>query len=199
MSGGNAEAVTPKKRSPLRYVLYVLIAIVLLVAIPFGVAATRPDDFRVTRSLSIPAPPSAVFPHVNDLRKWEAWSPYDKRDPAMKRTYTGPESGTGAKYAWNGNNEVGEGSSTIIESRPNELVKLDLHFIRPFEGRNVADFTFKPEKKSDNTLVTWSLEGKHTLISKVMCLFMSMDKMVGADFETGLQNLKTVVNADIKK
>src|SRR5262245_38163977 len=109
MSSGNAEPVAPKKRSPFRYVLYVLIAIVLLVAILFGIAATRPDELRVSRSLTIPAPASAVFPHVNELKKWVAWNPFEKRDPNLKKSFTGPDSGVGAQYGWIGNSDVGEG------------------------------------------------------------------------------------------
>jgi hypothetical protein len=191
---GGATAAGPKKRSKLMVVLYILIALVLLIAVFLGVAALQPSDFRVSRSATISAPPSEIFPHVNELSKWQAWSPYDKRDPALKRTYSGPDSGTGASYHWNGNKQVGEGTMKIIESHPNELVKIDLHFIRPFEGTSIAAFTFEPEG-AGTTRVTWNLEGKHTLIPKAMGLIMSMDKMIGSDFEAGLRNLKSVVEA----
>jgi hypothetical protein len=130
---------------------------------------------------------------VNDFHNWEAWSPYAKRDPAMKKSYEGPSAGTGAVYAWNGNSEVGEGRTTITESRLNKLVRIQLDFVRPFAGTNAADFTFKPE--GSGTAVTWSLAGKKNFMSKAVGLFINMDKMIGGDFETGLAQLKSVVEA----
>ena len=117
-------------------------------------------------------------------------APYAKRDPAMKKTYEGAPAGTGAIYTWAGNNEVGEGRLTIVESRPNELITIKLEFVRPFAATNTAEFTFKPE--GDQTAVTWSLTGKNNLISKAIGLFMDVDKMVGGDFEKGLADLKSV-------
>jgi Polyketide cyclase / dehydrase and lipid transport len=164
-----------------------------LVALFLIIVALRPSDFRVSRTASIFAPPKAVFAQVNDFHKWQAWSPYDKRDPAMKRTYEGPREGTGASYAWNGNNEVGEGRTTIIESKTGELIRIKLEFVRPFAGTSTAEITFKPD--GDRTAVTWSLTGKHAFVPKAVGLFINMDKMIGGDFETGLANLKSVVEA----
>ena len=136
-----------------------------------------------------------IFPLVNDFHQWTAWSPYDKRDPAMKRTYEGPPAGTGASYAWSGNGHVGEGRSTIIESRPSELVRIKLEFVRPFAGTNTAEFTFQPQGK--RTTVTWALAGKYNFMSKAVGLVMNMDKMIGGDFDEGLANLKTVVEGKV--
>lgn len=126
-------------------ILIALAAIVAVIVIVFVVvAAMQPTDFRVSRAATISAPPPAVFAQVNDFHKLEAWSPYDKRDPAMKKTYEGAPAGTGASYSWNGNNEVGEGRSTITDSRPNDLIRIKLQFVRPFACTNTAEFTFKP-------------------------------------------------------
>lgn len=171
----------------------ILIALAVIVAVFIGVVAMQPSDFRIARTATISAPASAVFAQVNDFHKWEAWSPYEKLDPAMKKTYEGAPVGIGAIYSWAGNSEVGEGRTTIIESRPDELIRIKLEFIKPFAVTNAAEFTFKPE--GDQTAVTWSLTGKNNFISKAICLFMDMDKMVGGDFEQGLADLKTVVES----
>jgi carbon monoxide dehydrogenase subunit G len=171
----------------------VLVAVVVIVLVFVGVVAMRPSDFRVARSATMSAPPAAVFAQVNDFHNWEAWSPYAKRDPAMKKTYEGAAAGAGAVYTWSGNNEVGEGRTTITESRPNELVRIRLEFVRPFAGTNAGEFTFKPE--GNGTVVTWSLAGKYNFLSKAVGLFINMDKMIGGDFETGLAQMKAVVEA----
>jgi hypothetical protein len=137
------------------------------------------------------APPAAPFEQVNDFHKWQAWSPWDKIDPAMKRTYEGPEAGKGAIYKWVGNSEVGEGSMTITESKPNDLIKIKLVFVKPMEGDSDTEFTFKPE--GDDTLVTWTMAGKRDFLKKAFCLFMSMDKMIGEKFDEGLAEMKKVV------
>jgi Polyketide cyclase / dehydrase and lipid transport len=168
-----------------------IVALALIVLVI--VIAMRPDDFRVARTVSMAAPASKVFPHVNDFHLWQAWSPYDKRDPAMQRTYDGAIAGTGAIYAWNGNNDVGEGRSTITESRANELIRIKLEFMRPFAGTNTAEFTFVPQ--GSGTAVTWALIGKYNFMTKAMGLVMSMDKMIGGDFEQGLASLKAIVEA----
>jgi hypothetical protein len=174
-----------------------IVAIVVLGALVLAlIIATRPSEFRVARSATIHAPAEAIFPHVNDFHNWLAWSPYDKRDPLMKRTYEGPPQGTGASYAWNGNGNVGEGRSTIIESRPGELIRIQLEFVRPFAGTNTAEFLFQPQGRQ--TSVTWALSGKYNLMSKAVGLFMNMDKMIGSDFDQGLANLKTVVEDKAK-
>ena len=166
-----------------------LIAIaVILIAI---IAAMQPSDFRVTRTATITAPASAVFPHVNDLQKWDAWSPWAKLDPNAKNSFEGPASGVGAIMRWVGNNKVGQGSMTIMESRPDEFIQFKLEFLKPFAATNTAEFTFNSE--SNQTTVTWCMYGKNNFMGKAMGLFMSCDKMVGGQFEKGLATLKSVV------
>jgi hypothetical protein len=171
----------------------ILIGIVVAIAVFVIVVATRPAEYRVTRSITIAAPAEVVFPQVNELKKWEAWSPWGKIDPAMKLTYEGPPSGTGAIYTWAGNNQVGEGRLTITESRTNELVRCDLEFFKPMAGVSTAEFTFKPE--GNQTTVTWSMTGHNNFISKAVCMFLSMDKMIGGQFEKGLADLKSLSEA----
>ena len=169
----------------------ILIVIAVLILAFVIVVATRPSQFRVTRSTTINAPAAAVFPHVNELKKWEAWNPWGKIDPVMKLTYDGPASGVGANYAWVGNKEVGEGRATITESRPNELVRLKLEFFKPMAGVSTAEFTFKP--KGNQTEVLWDMTGKNNFIAKAFCMFMNMDKMIGGQFEEGLADMKAAV------
>jgi uncharacterized protein YndB with AHSA1/START domain len=169
----------------------IFIGLVVVIAGFLIIVAMQPAEFRVERSATISAPASAVFAQVNDLHKWAAWSPYENRDPAMQRTFEGEPSGPGAIYKWSGNSEVGEGSMTIIESHPNERILIKLEFIKPFAATNTAEFTFEPQ--GDQTVVTWSLSGENNFISKAICMFMDMDKMVGGDFEQGLAKLKSVV------
>jgi len=153
--------------------------------------AFAPKAFRIERSATIKAPASAVFAQVNDFQNWRAWSPWEKLDPALKRSYDGPVSGTGAKYAWIGNRKVGEGRMTIVESKPGELVRIKLEFFKPFAAVNDAQFSFKPA--GDGTAVTWSMTGHNNFLSKAICLFVDMDKMVGGMFEQGLAQMKAVV------
>jgi hypothetical protein len=174
-------------------VLKILIALVVIVAVLAVVVATRPSEFRVQRSTTISAPAPVVFAQVNDFHKWEAWSPYVKRDPAMKKTFEGAPSGVGAIYTWSGNNEVGEGRTTIIESRPSELIRVKLEFVRPFDATSIAEFTFKPE--GERTAVTWSLNGHNNFIAKAMGLVVNLDRMIGGDFETGLAQMKSAAEA----
>ncbi len=164
----------------------VIVAFVVLVA-------TRPSDFRVARSASIPATPDVVFPHVNDLKKWQEWSPWAKMDPNCKVVFEGPVAGVGAKFSWAGNNDVGAGSMTITESRPNEVIRFKLAFLKPMEGTCDTEFTFKPEGGA--TLVTWTMTGKSSFPAKAISLFMDCDKMVGGQFEQGFKNLKAVITA----
>ena len=172
----------------------VLIALVTIVIVFIVVVAMRPSDFRVTRTVRIAAPAAAIFAHVNDFHGWNAWSPYDKRDPAMIKTFEGPQAGTGASYAWTGNSQVGQGRATITESRPSDLIRVRLEFVKPFACTNTAEFTFEPE--GDQTAVTWSLTGRYGFIAKAIGLFMDMDRMVGGDFEVGLAQLKSVVETN---
>jgi hypothetical protein len=173
-----------------------LIALVLIVVVLVAIVAMQPSEFRVARSATIAAPPAAVFAQVNDFHKWEAWSPWAKLDPAMKKAYEGAPAGTGAIYKWNGNNEVGEGSTTITESRPNDLVRIKLEFVRPFAATNDVEFTFKPQ--GEQTVVTWSMNGRNNFVGKAVGLVMNMDKMVGGQFEQGLAQLKSVVEKAAK-
>ena len=175
----------------------ILIAVAVIVVVFVVVVAMQPSEFRVARSTTISAPPPAVFAQVNDFHKWEAWNPWGKIDPAMKQTYEGARAGPGAIYTWVGNKNVGEGRMTLTESRPSDLIRIKLEFLRPFEATNSAEFTFKPE--GNRTAVTWSMEGKNNFIAKAVCLFMNMDKMVGGQFEQGPAQMKAVVEAAPKK
>jgi uncharacterized protein YndB with AHSA1/START domain len=153
-------------------------------------AATKPDTFRVERSVAIAAPPEKIFPLVNDLHQWEPWSPWEKLDPTLKRTYSGAASGVGAVYEWQGNKNVGHGRMEITESTAASKVMLKLHFIKPFEAHNTVEFVLS--KDAGGTRVTQAMYGPSPFISKLMSLVFSMDKMVGSKYEEGLGNLKTL-------
>ena len=157
------------------------------------VVSMQPDTFQVERSASMAAPPDEVFAQVNDFHKWQAWSPWAKLDPSAKNTFEGPDSGEGAIFRWTGDEQVGEGSITITYSHPNEHIGIDLNFIKPFEDQAKVDFTFQP--KGDQTEVTWAMSGENNFVSKLMCMFMSMDEMIGTPFEEGLASIKTIVEA----
>ncbi len=168
-----------------------LIALAAIVAVFVLIVFLQPSEFRIARAATISAPPALVFAHVNDFHRWVAWSPYEKLDPGMKKTYEGPPSGNGASYAWSGNSQAGEGRATIMESRPSDLIRIKLEFIRPLACTNTAEFTFEPA--GGQTAVTWSLAGRNSFMGKAVGLFMNMDKMVGGQFEEGLAQLKSVV------
>jgi carbon monoxide dehydrogenase subunit G len=153
-------------------------------------AATRPDSFSVRRAASIQASPEKIFPLINDFSRWSAWSPYEKKDPAMKRSFSGPAAGKGAVYAWEGNGDVGQGRMEIADAVAPSRVTLKLDFVKPFEAHNRVDFTLEP--KGGATEVTWAMDGPMPFISKVVTLFVDMDRMVGGDFEAGLANLKAI-------
>ena len=176
-----------------RTLVRILIGLAVVIVVFVIIVATRPSEYSVTRSLAIAAPPEAIFPHVNEPRKWEAWNPWGKLDPTMKQTYEGAPAGVGAVYTWAGNREVGEGRMTIIESRPNDLIRVRLEFLKPFAGTSIATFTFKPE--GAGTLVTWSMAGENNFMAKAVHLVMDMDKMIGGNFEKGLAQMKTVAEA----
>lgn len=167
-----------------------LLGLAVVIAAFGAVVATRPGSFVVTRSATIFAPPDRVFPHVNSLRSWTAWSPWEKLDPALKREFEGPESGPGAIYRWQGNKNVGVGSMTISDSQPSELVRIKLEFLKPFAATNDVQFKFEPD--GNKTRVTWSMTGNNNFMAKAMHMFMNIDKMVGGQFEKGLANLKSV-------
>ena len=164
------------------------IAVVVLIAGVLALAATRPDVFRVQRAASIKAPPEKVFAFINDFNRWSAWSPWEKKDPGMKRTYGTVTGGKGATYAWAGNKDVGQGSMEIAESVPNSRIAIKLDFLKPFEAHNTVEFTLEP--KGDSTNVTWAMQGPTPYFAKIVHVFVDMDSMVGKDFESGLANLK---------
>jgi uncharacterized protein YndB with AHSA1/START domain len=178
----------------LKIILIALAAIIIVFVI---IVVLQPSEFRVARSATISAPPATVFAQVNDFHKWEAWNPWGKIDPAMKQTYEGAKAGTGAVYAWAGNSEVGEGRMTITESRPTELIRIQMEFLKPFRATNTAEFTFKPA--GNQTAVTWSMTGNNNFIAKAVHLFMNMDKMIGGQFEKGLASMKSVAEAAPKQ
>ena len=167
----------------------ILIVVVLLVGGVLLVAATRPDALHVERAADVKAPPEKIFPLINDFHSWGAWSPYEKKDPAMKRTYTGAAAGKGAIYEWDGNNDVGQGRMEILESSPSRI-RIKLDFIKPFEGHDIATFTMKPGGSATN--VTWVMDGPTPFLGKVIGVFMNMDTMIGTDFADGLSNLKAL-------
>ena len=166
-----------------------LIAIIVLVAVILIYAATKPDTFHVERSIKIKASPEKIFALISDFHHWDEWTPYNK-DPAMKKTYSGSSSGKGAMFAWEGNKEVGKGEISITSTMPPNKVELDLHMIKPFEGRNVVVFSLNAAE--DSTSITWGMDGKQAFFVKVMGLFMNMDNMVGKDFAVGLAKLKAI-------
>lgn len=165
------------------------IVIVVLAAI-LGVAATRPDTFRVQRTISVKAPPEKIFALINDFHQWGSWSPYENLDPVMKRTFSGAASGKGAAYAWEGSSKVGAGRMEISDASPPSKVIIKLDFIKPIEGHNIAEFSVDTQGDASN--VTWAMYGPSPYVAKVMGMFFSMDSMVGKDFEAGLANLKSV-------
>ena len=173
--------------------IWIGVAVVVLIIAAVAFIATRPTDFRVQRSAHVSAPPPVVFSIINDLHQWGRWSPYDKRDPNMKKAFDGPAEGPGSVYTWNGNNEVGEGRLTIQESKPGELVRMKLEFSRPFKATNEVNFKLVPSE--GGTRISWIMDGKHNFMMKAMSLFMNMDKMIGTDFEQGLANLNTAARS----
>ena len=174
----------------------ILLGLVVIIAAICGFASFQPDEMNVSRSATISAPPEAVFKVVNDFRQWDAWSPWSKLDPNMKKSLEGPSEGVGAIYRWSGNNEVGDGNMKLVESKPNEMIGMKLEFIKPFTGLSDVQFTFVPE--GTGTKVTWSMQSKNDFMSKVIGLFMDFEKMCGDSFIEGLANLDKVVTAASK-
>ena len=172
-----------------RTVQIVIVVLVIIVAAILVLALMKPDSFRVERSATIKAPPEKIYPLLVDFRKWPAWSPWEKKDPAMKRTHGGAASGVGAKYAWEGNKDVGSGSMEIVEATAPSKLVVKLDFIKPFEGHNIAEFTLAPA--AGGTRVNWAMYGPSPFMSKVMQVFMNFDRMIGRDFEEGLAHLKS--------
>ena len=171
--------------------LTVLIVIAVIVAAVLIAAALRPGDFAVQRRVAIRAAPAKIYPMLADFRQWPAWSPWEKLDPAMKRTLSGAPEGPGAVYAWEGSSKVGAGRMEIKEAAAPSTIVIQLDFLRPFEAHNITEFTLLP--RGDATDVTWLTRGPAPFMSKLMSVFVSMDKMIGKDFEKGLANLKAAV------
>ena len=174
----------------------ILLALAFIAIIFIVVTAGRPDEFVVSRSTKISAPPDKVFLNVNDFHKWEAWSPWAKLDPACKYSHEGPVAGAGAGFRWAGNKKVGEGSMTILESRPGDFIRIKLQFLKPFKAVSTVEFTFQAQ--GNQTLVTWDMFVKNNFMSKAMGLFMNCDKMVGGDFDRGLASLKSLAETPAK-
>ena len=171
----------------------ILISLAAIVVLFLVIAALQPAEFKVARSATIAAPPAAVFAQVNDFHRWDAWSPWAKLDPAVKNTFEGASAGTGAIFRWAGNKQVGEGIMTITESRPSELIRIKLDFLKPFANTCAVEFTFKPE--GSQTAVSWSMAGKNKFMAKAVGLLMNCEKMVGGQFEKGLAAMKSVVES----
>jgi Polyketide cyclase / dehydrase and lipid transport len=169
----------------------ILIVLVVLIAGIVLYASTKPDAFHVERTANIKATPDKLFPRINDFHQWQPWSPYEKLDPAMKRSFSGPAAGEGAIYEWEGNSKAGAGRITITQATPPHQVKIKLEMFKPFAATNEVTFTLKPN--GDSTDVTWAMDGQAVLFSKVMGLFFDMDDMVGGQFDEGLRNLTALV------
>jgi uncharacterized protein YndB with AHSA1/START domain len=174
----------------------VVIAIVLAIVIAavLILASTKPDSFSVQRSMVVTAPAEKIFPLISNFHQWAQWSPWENRDPAMKRSYSGSESGKGAVYAWDGNKNVGSGRMEILEDSSPSKIVIKLDFFKPFEGHNTAEFTMQPERNAGSTAtnVNWVMHGPAPFMHRVMQVFMNFDKMIGKDFEAGLARLKTL-------
>jgi len=171
----------------------IIVGVVVVILI---VAAMQPAQFRVSRSASIKASPAEIFAQVNDLHNMNTWNPWLEPDPNIKLTYDGPPAGTGALYNWDGNGNVGAGRLTIVDSHPSTSIRIKLDFFRPFASTADAEFTFKTE--GDQTIVTWTMDGQKIFLTKLFGLIMSMDKMIGGNFEKGLANLKARVEGSPK-
>ncbi|CAE6766417.1 SRPBCC family protein [Paraburkholderia haematera] len=170
----------------------ILIAVVAAVGLLLIYAATRPDNFRIERSVLIKAPPERIYGLIDDLHQFNRWNPFLRKDPATQGTYSGAESGKGARYAWQ-SEKIGVGQMEIADTAAPSSVTMNLDFLKPFEAHNIAEFELKPEAGA--TQVTWAMHGPAPFLSKLMQVFVSMDRMVGKDFEDGLSNLKTLAEA----
>jgi len=176
----------------LETIVIIAIVLALVIAVVLILAATKPAEFRVERAAVIEAPPEKIFSLIDDFHQWRAWSPWENRDPALKRSYEGAPRGRGAVYAWEGNRNVGAGRMEILSATSPSAIVIKLDFIKPFEGHNTAEFTILPQGGATNvtTNVTWAMHGPAPFISKLMQVFMNMDRMIGKEFEAGLANLK---------
>jgi uncharacterized protein YndB with AHSA1/START domain len=170
--------------------LIIAVVLAIFIAIVLISAARKPDTFRIERAATLKAPAEKIFPLIADFHQWLNWSPWEGRDPALKRTYSGAERGKGAVYAWDGNKNVGSGRMEILEASSPSKIVIKLDFLKPFEAHNTAEFTMLPQGGATN--VIWAMHGPAPFMSKVMQVFMNMDRMIGKDFEAGLFNLKAV-------
>jgi uncharacterized protein YndB with AHSA1/START domain len=178
----------------LAFLKWTFLLVILIVAGLAAFVAVQPSHFEVQRSTEIEAPPAAVFEQVNDFHRWDAWSPWAKLDPNAKTTFEGPNFGDGAKFSWDGNDKVGAGKMTIVDSKPPESIKIKLEFLRPMVGNDDVLFTFVPIG-TGKTKVTWKMSGEKDFMAKGFFLFVDCDKVIGPDYEKGLANLKAVVEA----
>ncbi|MCC7252662.1 SRPBCC family protein [Hyphomicrobium sp.] len=175
----------------LKTALFIVLGLGVVVAGVLAYVATQPDTFRIARSTRIAAPPEAIFPLINDLRKFATWSPYDRKDPDMKRIFSGPDEGKGQRYDWDGDGNVGKGWLVIAETSAPSRIVIDLNMVRPMEAKNLVTFTIEPAGAATN--VTWAMEGRLSLVARVVHLCFDMERMVGGDFEAGLASLKATV------
>ncbi|BCP54625.1 potassium-transporting ATPase subunit F [Kaistia sp. 32K] len=172
----------------LKFIAIALALLIVVIGVVVAYAATRPDRLHIQREARIHAPPERIFPLLNDFHSWALWSPYEKLDPAMQRTFAGPASGEGSVYEWSGSGKVGAGRMEIAKTSPPSQLRIDLDFIKPMRSSSIAEFTLVPD--GDATRVRWSMDGPAPLVTRVMGLFVDMDKLIGSDFESGLANLK---------
>jgi len=178
-------------------IIKILLSAAGLLLVLAAVVASRPSDYRVARTTTINAPATLVFAQVNDFHQWDAWNPWGKMDPAMKQTYEGAPAGVGAAYTWDGNKNVGAGRMTIIESRPSDLIRVRLEFLKPFKGTSVAEFTFRPD--GERTVVTWSMTGDNNFVAKAIHMVVNMDRMIGGNFEKGLADMKAAAESAARR
>lgn len=176
--------------TPLYIFIGILAVLIFAVVLVFAIAAARPNHFRVERSIEIAAPPAKIFPLLDDLKQQRLWSPWDQKDPDMKRTYSGPERGVGAKYAWDGDRNIGAGSQEIVAITPNERIDINIDFTRPFAAHNKIEFILRPSGSGTN--LTWAIQGPMPLLFRAMGVIFSMDKMMRAEFDKGLTQIKAL-------
>jgi uncharacterized protein YndB with AHSA1/START domain len=170
----------------------IAVILALAIAVVLILAARKPDTFSVRREIDIKAPPETIFALINDFRQWGSWSPWEKKDLAMKRSFSGAASGTGSVYGWEGNKNVGSGRMEIMEAAPTKVV-IKLDFFKPFEGHNTAEFTMQPQGEA--THVNWLMHGPCSFMGKIMHVFFNMDAMIGKDFDAGLSSLKRITES----
>jgi uncharacterized protein YndB with AHSA1/START domain len=182
-----------KERSMFEIIAIIAVVLAIAIAIVLILAAAKPDTFSVQRGTAMKAPPEKIFSLINDFHRWGTWSPWESKDPAMQRSFSGAESGTGAVYAWDGNKNVGSGRMEILDVAAPSKIVIKLDFFKPFEGHNTAEFTMLPQ--GDTTSVTWVMHGPARFISKVMQVFMNLDQMIGRNFEAGLANIKRLTES----